>query len=75
MSLNEEVIASSDSFWEIDYFKRTVKRAEDGLHMCRELSRMIAERAEIEKDYAKKLQIWSKKWSEAIEKGLLTSLA
>jgi len=70
MSVNDEVeAAATDSFWDIDQFRRTVKRVDDGLHMCQELSRMIAERAEIEHDYAKKLQTWSKKWNETIEKG------
>ena len=73
MSVVDEVeAAATDSFWEIDQFRRTVKRVDDGLHMCHELSRMIAERAEIEHDYAKKLQAWSKKWNEAIEKGLVS---
>jgi hypothetical protein len=70
MSVNEEVeAATSDSFWEVDQFRRTVKRVDDGLHMTHELSRLISERAEIEREYAKKLQLWSKKWNEIIEKG------
>jgi len=69
MSVDEVEAAATDSFWEIDQFRRTVKRVDDGLHMCQELSHMIAERGEIEHDYAKKLQAWSKKWNEAIEKG------
>lgn len=69
MSVHEEVLASSDSFWEVDCFRRTVKRTEDGLHMCRELSKLIFERAEIEREYAKKLQMWSKKWNETVDKG------
>jgi len=68
--VDEVEAAATDSFWEVDQFRRSVKRVDDGLHMCHELSRMIAERAEIEHDYAKKLQSWSKKWNEAIEKGL-----
>ena len=72
MSVVDELeAAATDSFWEIDQFRCTVKRVDDGLHMCQELSRMIAERAEIEHDYAKKLQAWSKKWNESIEKGLI----
>jgi len=71
MSVDEVEAAATDSFWEIDQFRRTVKRVDDGLHMCQELSRMAAERAEIEHDYARKLQAWSKKWNEVIEKGLI----
>jgi len=70
MSVNEEVeAAGSDSFWEVDQFRRTVKRVDDGLNMSHELARLITERSEIEREYAKKLQSWSKKWSETIEKG------
>lgn len=69
MSSTEDILASSDSFWEVDCYRRTVKRTEDGLHMCRELSKIIFERSEIEREYAKKLQGWSKKWSDSIEKG------
>ena len=73
MSAVDEVeAAATDSFWEIDQFRHTVKRVDDGLHMCQEVSRMIAERAEIEHDYAKKLQAWSKKWNEVIEKGFFS---
>jgi len=71
MSVDEVEAAATDSFWEIDQFRRTVKRVDDGLHMCSELSRMTAERAEIEHDYARKLQAWSKKWNETIEKGFI----
>jgi hypothetical protein len=30
---------------------------------------MIAERADIEKSYAKSLKVWSKKWNEYLQKG------
>jgi hypothetical protein len=70
MSLKDEVAEpTSDSFWEIDCYRRTVKRTEDGLHMCSELMKMIGERAEIEMKYANKLKMWSKKWIDTIEKG------
>lgn len=72
MSVSEEgngAIASSDSFWEIGQYKKTVKRIEDGLDLCQDLMRLIKEREEIEAAYAKSLQTWSKKWSEQIEKG------
>lgn len=69
MSSNEDIYVTSDSFWEVDCFRRTVKRVEDGHHMCREMSKLIFERSEIEREYARKLQTWSKKWIETIDKG------
>ena len=69
MSSNEDIYVTSDSFWEVDCFRRTVKRVEDGHHMCREISKLIFERSEIEREYARKLQTWSKKWIETIDKG------
>ena len=61
--------STSDNFWEIDGFKRTVRRTEDGMHQCGELMKMMQERAEIEKDYAKRLRVWSKKWADNAERG------
>jgi len=70
MSVNDEILVpSSDSFWEIDGYKRTVKRTEDGMHMCNEMMKLISDRAEIEMKYANRLKSWSKKWSETIDKG------
>jgi len=70
MSLQDEVLtANSDSFWEVDSFKTTVKRTEDGLQMCNELMKLIQERADIEKEYAKRLKGWAKRWNESFERG------
>ena len=70
MSVNEDgVSAGSDSFFEVDQYKRTVKRQEEGLRLCSELMTLIQERAEVEKHYAKALKAWNKKWIEAVEKG------
>ncbi|CAH1985642.1 unnamed protein product [Acanthoscelides obtectus] len=63
------LIATSDSFWEPGNYKKTTKRIEDGYKLCQELTALINERAEIEKNYAKSLKSWSKKWNDAIEKG------
>lgn len=52
---------SSDSFWEVGQYKRTVKRCEDGNKLCNDMVQMIAERADIEKTYSKNLKAWSKK--------------
>lgn len=61
---------NSDSFWEVDSFKLTVKRSEDGLQMCNEIMKLIQERADIEKEYAKRLKAWAKKWNDSFEKGM-----
>lgn len=63
------LIATSDSFWEPNNYKKTTKRIEDGNKLCSDLISLVAERAEIEKAYAKNLKTWSKKWNELIEKG------
>ncbi|KAK9693176.1 Variant SH3 domain [Popillia japonica] len=63
------LIATSDSFWEPGNYKRTTKRIEDGYKLCNDLMTLINERAEIEKNYAKSLKAWSKKWNDIIEKG------
>lgn len=60
---------SSDSFWEPGNYKRTARRIEDGYRLCDSLASMVAERAEMEKAYAKGLRGWAKKWSDLIEKG------
>ena len=70
MSVNEDgVIAGSDSFWELEQYKRTVKRHEDGLKLCNELSQLIQERADLEKNYAKALKSWSQKFGKTVESG------
>lgn len=63
------LIASSDSFWEPNNYKRTTKRIEDGYKLCNELITLVQERSDIEKTYAKSLKSWSKKWNDLIEKG------
>ncbi|XP_046440371.1 protein kinase C and casein kinase substrate in neurons protein 1-like isoform X1 [Daphnia pulex] len=61
--------ASGGSFWEPGIYKRTTKRIEDGNRLCTDLVQLVMDRAEIEKNYAKNLKAWSKKWNELIEKG------
>ncbi|XP_043192389.1 protein kinase C and casein kinase substrate in neurons protein 2-like isoform X2 [Amphibalanus amphitrite] len=70
MHSDENALApTSDSFWEPGNYKRTTKRTEDGFKLCDDLMKLVQERAEIEKGYAKSLKSWSKKWNDLIEKG------
>lgn len=66
---SDEVVASTDSFWEPGNYKRTTKRIEDGNRLCNDLIQLVTERAEMEKNYAKGLKTWAKKWNDIIEKG------
>lgn len=61
--------AASDSFWEPGNYKRTTKRIEDGYRLCNDLMQLLQERCDIEKNYAKGLHSWSKRWNDAICKG------
>ena len=69
MMAADDIGPSSDSFWEVDCYKRTVKRQDDGYKLCSELMNLINERGHIEKEYAKQLKGWSKKWTDLLDKG------
>jgi len=74
MSVSEDPFALvSERFWDVDFYKHTVKRTEDGLFMCNEMMKCVQERADIEKEYAKRLKGWAKKWNDSFERGMLYS--
>ena len=69
MSLQDELQPANDCFWELENYKHTIKRTEDGMQMWNEIMKFIQERADIEKEYAKRLKAWAKKWNESFDKG------
>lgn len=68
-TLAGENTVSVDNFWDVKKYKRVVQRIDDGVVLLDDLSRMVAERASIEKKYALNLKNWSKRWDKQLEKG------
>lgn len=69
---SEEAINSvpvSESFWEPGNYKRTTRRIDDGYRLCNDLVQLLQERCDIEKNYAKSLHSWSKRWNDSICRG------
>ena len=64
-----ESVRQSDSFWEVNSYKRVVKRIDDGAKLCDDLMKLVAERAEIEAKHAAKLLHWKKRWEELVDRG------
>lgn len=66
---DENLEPSTDSFFEISQFKRTVTRIDNGHKQCDELLAFIRERANIEEQYCKMIKAWCAKYTKVIEKG------
>ena len=47
---------SNFNFWDVNCYKTTVKRMEDGAKLCEDFMKMIGERAEIEMMYYNKMK-------------------
>ena len=61
--------ATTDSFWDVGNYKRTVKRIDDGAKLCDDFMKLVTERAEIEAKYSFKLKAWAKRWEELVKNG------
>ena len=49
-------LVSNFNFWDVNCYKTTVKRMEDGAKLCEDFMKMIGERAEIEMMYYNKMK-------------------
>jgi len=67
-SLEQVSEAPVDSFWEINQYKRTVSRIENGDKQFSEMSKFLQERAQIEELYCNKLKEWSLRWNKQLDK-------
>ena len=49
-------VTSNFNFWDLNCYKTTVKRMEDGAKLCEDFMKMVSERAEIEMIYYNKMK-------------------
>eukprot|EP00049_Salpingoeca_infusionum_P007158 m.116290 g.116290 ORF g.116290 m.116290 type:complete len:550 (-) comp13602_c0_seq5:414-2063(-) len=61
-------LSKTSNFWQLGEFQRVVSRVDDGAQLLEDFSRLVLERAHIEKKYAQLLSSWSKKWQAKIQK-------
>ena len=67
--VGSDVSDFAQSFWAIGNYRKVVKRVDEGAKLCFDFVKMVHERADIEAKYSKRLDQWSKKWEESINKG------
>jgi len=70
---NGDAVVGGDSFWDVNGYQHVIKRTESGMQMCGELSKLVLERSEIEKDYAKRLKSWAHKWRDNFDHGIIAA--
>jgi hypothetical protein len=49
-------VVSNFNFWEVNCYRTTIKRMEDGSKLCDDFMKMVNERAEIETMYFNKMK-------------------
>lgn len=54
--------ATSNSFWMPGNYHSTVKRVDEGHHICNDIIACFQERAKIEKQYSLQMEEWARKW-------------
>lgn len=59
--------SNEKNFWEINGYKRTLKRVDEGYELNTKLIEMLQERSKLEDAYAKSLKQWSKKWKKYLD--------
>ncbi|XP_070553156.1 protein kinase C and casein kinase substrate in neurons protein 2-like [Ptychodera flava] len=69
MADEKQVKRIRKSFWDVNQYKKTVKRIENGHRSCDDFMTMLQERAELEMKYSKSLKAWADKWEEKVSKG------
>ncbi|KAI0981759.1 hypothetical protein GJ496_004420 [Pomphorhynchus laevis] len=57
---------SNCNFWQINNYRHVVKRVEEGYRRCNDLISFLLERAECEKNFARQLRTWARRWSDQL---------